>query len=255
MAVVAIGDIHGNLAALQDLLAQLRPELRDDDTLVFLGDYIDRGPATRGCIDTILALCDERPDRVVCLCGNHEDWMLRTREDHARHSWLMVMDAWATIRSYSPDAEQLIRAAMRQEGAGLFLSPTPLPYEAFFDAMPDSHHQFFDGLGLTFEAEGCVFSHAGVDPAVPEFVDQNENALLWGTLGFPHRYTGEATVIYGHWNNAIRDADGWPHPKILANSIGIDTSAHGVLTAIRLPDRHVFQSAKYPVALDDEVDA
>jgi serine/threonine protein phosphatase 1 len=51
---VAVGDVHGNLAALIDLLGQLGAELRERDVLVFLGDYIDRGPDTRGCIDAIL---------------------------------------------------------------------------------------------------------------------------------------------------------------------------------------------------------
>jgi serine/threonine protein phosphatase 1 len=56
MATIAIGDIHGNLAALEDLLGQLAPDLTTGDTLVFLGDYIDRGPHSRGCIDRILEL-------------------------------------------------------------------------------------------------------------------------------------------------------------------------------------------------------
>jgi predicted phosphodiesterase len=51
LATIAIGDIHGNLSALNDVLAQLRSEATSDDTVVFLGDYIDRGPDSRGCVD------------------------------------------------------------------------------------------------------------------------------------------------------------------------------------------------------------
>jgi hypothetical protein len=49
-------------------------------------------------------------------------------------------------------------------------------------------------------------------------------------------------VIYGHFNNAVLDAAGWPHPRITQHALGIDTISHGVLTAVRLPDRKVFQS-------------
>ena len=79
MATIAIGDVHGNLAALRDLLEKLRGEAAD--TLVFLGDYIDRGPDSKGCIDTILALPGSRRGDVVCLRGNHEEWLLKTRAD------------------------------------------------------------------------------------------------------------------------------------------------------------------------------
>ena len=56
MATVAIGDIHGNIAALQDLLETVVPELTEDDTLVFLGDYVDRGADTKACVEEILRL-------------------------------------------------------------------------------------------------------------------------------------------------------------------------------------------------------
>jgi serine/threonine protein phosphatase 1 len=245
LATIAIGDVHGNLEALLDLLAQLLGELSDDDSLVFLGDYIDRGANSRGCIDAILSLQVERRATVACLRGNHEDWMLRTRRNHARHSWLMSMDAFETIRSYSVEAERTLREAMGQEGLQLYLGGCRLPYEAFFDAMPESHHTFFEELELSHEADGCMFTHAGVDPDVCELVDQTEDAVLWGKRGFPLAYTGDMTIIYGHWNNAVCDGNGWPAPRIVGNTIGIDTISHGVLTAIRMPDRRVFQSARY----------
>jgi hypothetical protein len=51
--------------------------------------------------------------------------------------------------------------------------------------------------------------------------------------------------VYGHRNNAVVSADGWPSPAILGRTIGIDTISHGVLTAVRLPDGRVFQSARF----------
>ena len=78
MSTIAIGDIHGNLRALEDLLSRITPELNAGDTVVFLGDYIDRGPDAKGCIQTILDFRRTTNGRVVTLLGNHEEWMLRT---------------------------------------------------------------------------------------------------------------------------------------------------------------------------------
>jgi len=71
MSTVAVGDIHGNAAALENLLAALLPELDREDTLVFLGDYIDRGPDSRGCVERIVNLQQGGPCTVVALLGNH----------------------------------------------------------------------------------------------------------------------------------------------------------------------------------------
>ena len=72
------------------------------------------------------------------------------------------------------------------------------------------------------------------------------NALLWGAVGFPDGYQGTETIVYGHWNNADMDQRGWPAPRIVGSTIGLDTISHGVLTAVRLPDRLVIQSERHP---------
>jgi len=234
MAIVAVGDIHGNLPALLDILEQVSDVVTHADAVVFLGDYIDRGPDSKECVDALLAFRDERRCRVVYLCGNHEDWMLRTRLNYKRHSWLMGMDAFATIRSYAADAERTLRDAMAEAGLQLYVRRTALPYDAFFTAMPAEHCAFFDNLEPSFEEDGCFCSHAGVDPRVTILADQR--------VDFPDGYRGDATIVYGHWNNAVLDDAGWPAPCIVGNTIGIDTIFHGVLTAIRVPDRRIFQS-------------
>ncbi len=111
MAIVAVGDIHGNLPALLDILEQVRVAVTQADSVVFLGDYIDRGPDSKRCVDALLAFRDERRCRVVYLCGNHEDWMRRTRLNYQRHSWLMGMDAFATIRR-GPDSKRCVDALL-----------------------------------------------------------------------------------------------------------------------------------------------
>lgn len=245
MATIAVGDIHGNLPALKDLLACLRGDMGQDDAVVFLGDYIDRGPDTKGCIDAILDFQQEFANRVVCLRGNHEDWMLRTFDDHRRHSWLMGMDAFDTIRSYSPQAVEVLRQAIASAGPGIFFDPVPLPYQVFFDAMPKAHILFFQSLAPYYRGSDGICVHGGLDHNGTPLEAQPLEMLLWGRDGFPEDYDGAETVAYGHWDNTELDDQGWPRPKIIGLTIGVDTISHGVLTAVRLSDRRVFQSSRH----------
>jgi len=245
MATIAIGDVHGNLAALEDLVEQLKGAVDDDDVIVFLGDYIDRGPSSKECVEAILALQRDLTTEVVCLCGNHEDWMLRTLRDHGRHSWLLGMEAFDTIRSYSPEAAQVLRRAISNAGSALYLGQCQLPYDAFFDCVPKAHLQFFEGLRTFYESADCLCTHGGLDRRVPEVQDQTREALIWGAGGFPDDYAGTQIVVYGHRNDAVIDAEGWPMPRIAGRTIGLDTIAHGVLTAIRLPGQRLFQSGRH----------
>lgn len=117
MATIAIGDIHGNYEALDDLLRVVTPELGSADVVVFVGDFIDRGPDTKRCIDRLLAFEDESPAEVIGLLGNHDDWMLRSRQDFRTHTWVLATDAFTTIESYSPEAAEALRAAIDARGA------------------------------------------------------------------------------------------------------------------------------------------
>jgi hypothetical protein len=131
---------------------------------------------------------------------------------------------------------------MRDAGVQLYVGKCALPYELLFDAMPESHHGFFSQLALFHQTADCVCAHAGVDPAVQDLALQPANALVWGTKNFPSDYSGSVPVVYGHRNNALPGADGWPMPRIVGNTIGIDTISHGVLSAIRMPERRLIQS-------------
>jgi serine/threonine protein phosphatase 1 len=245
MATVVIGDVHGNLRALDDLLAQLGPLLAAEDTAVFLGDYIDRGLDARGCIDRILRWQEESPATVVTLLGNHEDWLLRSINDHTRHSWLVGMEAHETIASYSPRVAQELRLALEEAGPRLLIERVELPYGLLVEAMPPSHLGFLRGLKLYHRTEDALCVHGGLDPAVSDVEDQPREALLWGTDGFLGGYSGDEMVVYGHWGNAVLDREGWPQPCRRNRTIGIDTISHGVLTAIRLPQMQVIQSARF----------
>jgi serine/threonine protein phosphatase 1 len=245
MATFAVGDIHGHAVALADLLDQLRGCVRPQDTVVFLGDYIDRGPGSKDCVEALLRFRTEAEATVICLCGNHEEWLLRTMRDYRRHSWLLAMEAFPTIESYSRSAAQAIREARAEGGLEVYLEHRELPYGLFFDAMPREHVQFFESLSLHHETDDCICAHAGVDPSIDSLEQQPARALIWGVGNFAASYIGSKHVVYGHRNNAALDAQGWPNPRIEGNTIGLDTISHGVLTAIRMPDRIVFQSGRY----------
>ena len=245
MSTYAIGDIHGNLAALNDLLAQLVPEISPDDTLVFLGDYIDRGPDSCGCIERILKLEREASFPVITLLGNHEQWMLRTFDDPLRHSWLIGMEALDTVRSYSPEAARQLELAMEDLGLRLFTVKTPLPYGAFFQAMPPSHVRFFRELKPFHQSPDVICVHGGM--SLDGILDPTDDDVhVWGPLGFPEDYAGSEPVVYGHRDNCTVDSDGDVRPCIGANrTFGIDCSAYGVLIAMRFPDGAVWQSDVY----------
>ena len=253
MATYAIGDVHANLPALTDLLAKLRPEVSPGDAVVFLGDFVDRGRDAKGCIDAILGFEAAVGAEVIGLIGNHEDWMLQTMRDYTRHSWYLGMQPLDTIRSYSPAAADELRRAARLAGTMLYLGSCELPYGVFFDAMPASHRAFFEELRTHYQCDDCVCAHAGIDTSLPIDMPLAHpyNSLVWGVRGFPREYAGETVIVYGHRNNAELDDDEWPHPAIRGQTFGIDTIAHGVLTAMRFPDRRIFQSGMYEKRASD----
>jgi serine/threonine protein phosphatase 1 len=248
MATFAIGDIHGWRPPLDELLAVVGPQLTATDTVVFLGDYIDRGDDTKGCIDALLAFRAAVPARVAFLAGNHEEWLLQTMVDPRRHSWLLAMNGYTTIRSYSPAAEQAIRDAAAAAGRDLLNGSVALPYEQFFEAMPLEHQEFLSSLDRYCRTDDCLCTHAGVHPSMPDLARQGK-ILTWGHARFPEEYAGEALIVYGHFNDPEIGADGWPRPRMVGRTIGLDTISHGVLSAVALPGPHVFQSRRYAPAI------
>ena len=245
MAVIAIGDIHGNLRALDDLLGKISQEIDSGDTVVFLGDYIDRGPDSKGCIQRILDFRRTTQVQVVSLLGNHEQWMLQTCHDYSRHSWLLGMEAFPTIQSYAPDAGSRLLDEIGIFGQRFIYEQVQLPYELFFDAIPPDHIEFLSSLKSFFRSAEGIYVHAGVNPAGGKVEEQAVDRLIWGVEEFPDFYVGNENVVYGHWNNPVFDAKGWPHPRIVGRTYGMDTIANGVLSAIRMPDAAVFQSGRY----------
>ncbi|RLA81969.1 MAG: serine/threonine protein phosphatase [Deltaproteobacteria bacterium] len=198
----AIGDIHGCLSSLEALLERLNPLLDpEEDAIVFVGDYVDRGPDPRGVIERIIKLREEFPN-VICLMGNHEDMLLNWVTKGEDLELYLYNGGGSTIRSYS--------------GGGSF-------------QLPPSHLEFLKSLLLYYETDHYLFVHAGLRPGIP-LQRQERFDLLWirGDFIFSRHDFGKI-VVFGH--TPLRE------PLVMDNKIGIDTGAvyGGRLTCVELP--------------------
>lgn len=221
----AVGDIHGELAKLVALLERL--ELQPEDRLVFLGDYVDRGPDSAGVVDRLLELSLHQ--ECVFLLGNHE-------------SMLLDFLGYRGPGYFGGDAFLMNGGDRTLASYGYFKARDPTP-EGF--QLPSDHETFYCNL-KAYHAEGdYVFVHAGLGEKAlqsgdPEFALRRSRYedLLWNrtTSDRPHRLG--VTIVYGHTPAAdlgVRRNEPF--------SLGIDTGAvfGGPLTAIRLPDETVVQ--------------
>jgi serine/threonine protein phosphatase 1 len=202
MRTLAIGDIHGCLFALDCLLDQVQPQA--EEQLIFLGDYVDRGPDSRGVIERLLWLREQHP-RSIFLRGNHEIMMVTAkRHPQTQREWLSV-GGKAALQSYAGD-----RLIGRLED------------------VPDSHWAFLEqGLSDWFETASHIFVHANLDPTQP-LDRQSEDWLFWNFLTGPIRHCSGKTVIVGH----TVQRDGWPVDY--GDTIAIDTGLYrgGWLTCL-----------------------
>ena len=209
---IAIGDIHGCLPALDALLEAIRPQ--PDDTIVALGDYVDRGPQTREVIDRLIQL-DTR-GHLIPLLGNHEEMMLRVIDgrDHRYVDWLLY-GGEATLRSYE---------TVRPED------------------VPAAHVEFIRNCRLLHETERHFFVHGSYLADRP-LADQPRDVLLWDSIKrrLPGPHQSGKTAIVGHasqHDGRIRD---------LGYLICIDTWCYGdgCLTAMNIEDGRLWQADKH----------
>jgi serine/threonine protein phosphatase 1 len=225
----AVGDIHGRLDLLEQLLARIlddiaaRPQRRT--FVAFLGDLIDRGPDSAGVVER-LRLWRPAGVRPVFLAGNHEEVLLRMIEGEKGilASWLKFGGA-ECARSYGLDPE--ILATIAEEEA----------LEKVRAAVPRAHRDFLAGFADTFRFGDYLFVHAGLRPGVG-IEEQDRFDLRWIREPFlsDAREHG-CVVVHGH---TIVDA-----VEERPNRIGIDTGAYhsGILTAVGIEeDRRWFLS-------------
>jgi len=209
--IFAIGDIHGCLVKLEKMISLIDLD-EERDTIVFIGDYIDRGPDPKGVVDFVLDI-KKKVKNVICLLGNHEQ-MLLNYICHGRDEELFLFNGGrTTLASYGyrviPEWKEI--------------------------TLPDSHMEFFKLLLPWHETENNIFVHAGLRPGIP-LEEQEPEDLNWIRDEFIDSSCDFGkVVVFGHTPMA--------KPLIQPNKIGIDTGAvyGGFLTCLEFPRQDIYQ--------------
>lgn len=208
MRTIAIGDIHGCLTSLETLVDAI--ELRPEDTLVTLGDYVDRGPDSRGVIEYLLRLREER--EVVTLLGNHEVMMLEGKSSFKmRCNWERpLVGGMETLASYDPPD---------------------------IKSVPKEHWSFITDCEMFYETDSHFFVHANADPHLP-LDEQPAMNLLWERFDHPAAHDNGKTMVCGH----TAQQDGLPYD--VGHAVCIDTWVYGDgwLTALDVTTGTYWQS-------------
>ena len=202
--IYAVGDIHGCYDKLLVLMEKMDIDF-ESDTLVFLGDYIDRGPQSFEVV-AYLADLKQRYANTIFLKGNHEEMLEKYLSGEDRITYL-VNGGQQTLESYMNRP--------RPEGE---------------PAIPRTHLEFFKSLRIYYETQNYIFVHAGLKNKVPLEKQKTED-LLWIRRRFiESKYDYGKMVVFGH--TPLHE------PLLLPNKIGIDTGAvyGNRLTCVRLPE-------------------
>jgi len=207
--IYAIGDVHGRVDLLDRSLCRIdayrAAHRHENDFLILLGDYVDRGPASREVLELIVARVGTH--RTIPLKGNHEALMLDFLADPS------VLQAWSrfgglqTLMSYglkpSVDPDENERRELAAD---------------FSRALPSGHRALLEALPSSFSCGDFFFAHAGVKPGVP-LSAQKEQDLLWIRDDFL-RCTQDFGKIVVHGHTPVRA------PEFLPNRVNIDTGAY-----------------------------
>lgn len=224
MRLLAIGDIHGCLRALDTLLDLVAPT--SEDWIIALGDYVDRGPDSAGVLDRLIAL--HAGGRLIPLRGNHDIMMLEARNGRDL-GWLNVGGRQA-LRSYGI-ADWKIDGL--HDGGGWFGGMAEL-----LTKVPPRHWQFLEEDCRPYhETEKHIFVHANLRPDLP-LAEQTDFVLYWERLAEPCRHVSGKTMICGH----TRQKGGWPLDQ--GTTICIDTNVYedGWLTCLDVESGDIWQA-------------
>jgi serine/threonine protein phosphatase 1 len=234
MKTFVIGDIHGRRAQLHSLIGML-PRDPDTDTLVLLGDLIDRGMDAPGVVSDVLEMHRERPERVVCLRGNHEQMLLDCIEEGAL---LWFSPATGGERTFEQYTGQYLRLEKEED--------FEQARSALQRHIPTEHLDFFRQLPHFYEDDYAIYVHAGLDQGKHPR-ETSEHFLLWARdKGFYTHYTGKPCV-FGHTPThflPLRGRLGRHGIYIFHSAIGIDTgyNHNSPLSCLELPEFNLYQS-------------
>ena len=193
MALYAIGDIHGCITALKTIFKEMAFE--KGDTIVCLGDYIDRGPDARGVIKFLLE--QEKVLDLVFMKGNHEIMMMDARSNQTELNFWLQFGGDQVLESYCI-------VDMRD----------------WADWIDDEHWEFIERGESYVEIGDYIFVHAGLRPGIP-LKHQAEHDLFWNKYVVPDQYKEGKTVICGHTSRKNGKVHDFGH------TICIDTYAYG----------------------------
>ncbi len=194
MAIYAIGDIHGCLAALETIFNQ--GQIQKEDTVVFLGDYIDRGPNSKGVFDWLLD--NSKKYNFKFILGNHDLIMLAAKTDQDQFASWLQFGAVQTLASYG------------------IVEDDP----NWVTKIDPAHWSFIESCLPYLEMEQFIFVHAGLE-AGKKLIEQDEHHLFWQKYETPELYATDKTVVCGHTarkNGQIAD---------FGHTVCIDTFAYG----------------------------
>jgi serine/threonine protein phosphatase 1 len=195
MRTLVIGDIHGCTRAFDTLLAEVQP--RPDDQIITLGDYVDRGPDSRGAIERLLAL--RSTHNLVALRGNHDFMMVQARTNYeTREDWL-GFGGRETLASYGIAANDID-----------------------WERVPAAHWDFLENICVNwYETATHFFVHASVYPELP-LTDQPEHMLHWEkVLPSQPRHVSGKIMICGHF------AQKSGLPLVQEHAVCLDTWVYG----------------------------
>lgn len=227
--VYAIGDIHGCYALMRDVLASIAADCADRANgrrpiLIFLGDYVDRGPHSAKVMDALVWLRRRTDLEIHFLKGNHEQALLAFLDQPERGGPWIGFGGAETLLSYgvAPPAET--------DGPEAYLQAR----DELLERMPASHLRMLQQLELMVVVGDYAFVHAGVRPGVA-LEAQEETDLLWIRRGFVDQPGPFGkTIVHGHTWLSER-------PQIGEHRLGLDTGAYatGALTAARFEDGEI----------------
>jgi serine/threonine protein phosphatase 1 len=232
MKTFVVGDVHGRCAQLLNLLDML-PRDPDTDTLVFLGDLIDRGSDAPGCVSHVLELCAANPEKVICLRGNHEQMLMDFLEGQGTLWLTPVVGGERTFEQYTgqavrddEDMEQLRRK--------------------FEQSFPAEHLTFMQNLPFYYEDEHAIYVHAGLDEGKHPSESSTMSLLWMRDMDFYKNYHGKP-CIFGHTPTPLLPLRGrlGRHGIYISHSaVGLDTgyNHHSPLSCLSLPDFNLYQS-------------
>ena len=222
MRIYAIGDSHGCLDELKALDQMILDDLQarpvKSHKIIFLGDYVDRGPASAGCLQYLLERRTANSN-VVCLRGNHEDKMVEFLANPIK-----LADSFLT---YGGDT---LAASYGVTAPSLSVSDDVMRKfcEELQAAVPTHHLDFIDNLLSHVILGDYMFVHAGIRPNVP-LDQQKERDMMWIRSEFiPYTGLHEKVIVHGHTPQL--------QPEVMTNRINVDTLCYdtGNLTAVVL---------------------